>query len=42
MAVEAHGGHIWVESEGEGKGATFNVTLPLLKQEPEDRSQNSA
>ena len=29
MAVEAHGGHIWVESEGEGKGATFNVTLPL-------------
>ena len=29
MAVEAHGGTIWVESEGEGKGATFNFTLPL-------------
>ena len=23
MAVEAHGGKIWVESEGEGKGCTF-------------------
>jgi signal transduction histidine kinase len=39
LAVEAHGGTIWVESEGEGKGATFNFTLPLLKQESEDRSQ---
>jgi signal transduction histidine kinase len=29
MAVEAHGGSIWVESEGEGKGATFNFTLPM-------------
>ncbi len=29
MAVEAHGGTIWVESEGEGKGATFNFTLPV-------------
>ena len=28
MAVEAHGGKIWVESEGEGKGATFAVALP--------------
>lgn len=28
MAVEAHGGKIWVESEGEGKGATFRVALP--------------
>lgn len=28
MAVEAHGGQIWVESEGEGKGATFIVALP--------------
>lgn len=26
--VEAHGGKIWVESEGLGKGATFYLTLP--------------
>ncbi|HEY65953.1 MAG TPA: GAF domain-containing protein [Caldilineae bacterium] len=26
--VELHGGHIWAESGGEGKGATFHVTLP--------------
>ncbi len=30
MAVEAHGGKIWVESEGEGKGCTFWVRLPIL------------
>jgi PAS domain S-box-containing protein len=26
--VEAHGGRIWAESPGEGKGATFTFTLP--------------
>jgi sigma-B regulation protein RsbU (phosphoserine phosphatase) len=27
--VEQHGGRIWCESEGAGKGACFNVLLPL-------------
>jgi signal transduction histidine kinase len=27
--VELHGGTIWAESEGEGKGAVFRFTLPL-------------
>ena len=27
--IEAHGGKIWVESEGEGKGATLTFTLPV-------------
>jgi len=28
--VAEHGGHIWAESEGTGRGAAFHVTLPLL------------
>jgi signal transduction histidine kinase len=28
MMVEAHKGQIWVESEGEGKGATFGFAIP--------------
>jgi signal transduction histidine kinase len=27
--VDAHGGHIRVESDGENRGATFTVSLPL-------------
>ena len=30
--IEAHDGHIWLESAGNGKGSTFFFTLP----EPED------
>jgi PAS domain S-box-containing protein len=32
--VEAHGGRIWAESPGEGRGATFSFTLPVAAPSP--------
>ncbi|MFN3467339.1 MAG: ATP-binding protein, partial [Candidatus Brocadiales bacterium] len=33
--VEAHGGRIWAESEGTGKGAVFSFSIPLTRQRDE-------
>lgn len=30
--VEGHGGHIWAESDGPGKGSRFFMTLPLARE----------
>lgn len=39
--VEAHGGTISAQSDGEGLGATFTVRLPLINVEPEIEQNNS-
>lgn len=33
--VDAHGGRVWADSEGEGKGTTFFVELPVNPQAPQ-------
>jgi len=35
--VEQHGGRVWAESEGEGRGARFALRLPLLPAPPPPR-----
>jgi two-component system, OmpR family, sensor histidine kinase VicK len=37
--VEAHGGKIWAENNTDGKGATFNFSLPLNKQSNQQGQQ---
>jgi|GEM_PF-346612 len=32
LVVEAHGGKVWVESEGEGKGSTFFIELSSISE----------
>lgn len=37
--VEGHGGKVWAESEGEGKGSTFNIRIPIKQKKSEYRAK---
>lgn len=38
--VELHGGRIWAESDGKGKGATFHYILPVLSDADSEQFHN--
>ena len=39
--VELHGGTVWAESPGEGQGATFTVSLPMMTVSPQMNQDNN-
>jgi signal transduction histidine kinase len=41
LAVDAHGGRIWVQSQGEGKGSSFHFVLPVVPAHREVRVSSS-
>jgi len=40
--INAHGGKIWVESEGKGKGTTFKFTLPVISGGQKDPNSSTS
>lgn len=38
--VEQHGGRVWMESEGEGKGSMFRFTLPIRKKASQPKKES--
>lgn len=39
--IEVHGGHLWVESAGQGQGSTFCFTLPHANGATYDESKHA-